>query len=548
MASSDEGEGHKWIQIPSGTVRRWAYLPGLSIEGYPKLDVPIQGGWDRISKIYDIESWSHLLSDRNRCILTPFGEKVNRQGKRKNDIYNLAVSLCKEIEDDEIRFLEKVQMYDWKDMSPYHRSTFLTRMFIARFLLQLPMFASFGVVKYRFAPNMPKNIRSVDVRLVDIRNPGAGTGFPFRSAMSRLSVREKRWLYTAASRLKKQLARSKTDRELVQVANKWIRFYVTLGMRTQGRGRVLSMVSKVVNLVIMSVAQPLQWHMQRYGWFFIGTEEQRLRKLQMFTRSSRYTYLNESDDVVIKTYDSDTKQWVFMSLDDSSFDAGVRPIDHSASIQMVCNSLSAEDGMVWKGCMYIIQNSPILSPWGLIRIPPWWGLSSGDGGTKITGSTVQALRFESARTAFRHSIEQGFQWLNIGGEFKFNKKRFTIDDFKLKTAMTICQKIYSVRRPRYIHASLMRTFRNLYELESFPQEREKPDLTLVQGILPLVGHPKWKDAVDAIMEMWEIRTPSDHLISMIRRNIRRRDGASGDLRYEDRMLNKLLAAMNLTLR
>jgi hypothetical protein len=277
--------------------------------------------------------------------------------------------------------------------------------------------------------------------------------------------------------------------------------------------------------------------MNRYAWFFIGNLDMRLMKLKILAKSTRYSYLIEGDDTALVVFINGKKY--FIGLDDSGYDHGVKPVDYDAAVQVLCKAFAERLQYVVKGAMALIQFIPTVTPWGIMSKVPWYGVKSGDALTKVITSLIQGLRFESARRAFGVSLEQGFQWLNISGEFKI-PKGMQIEDLLLERTITICQLIYSTDRPEFIHDSLIRTARNLYELESYSDDPQPVDISVVLGLIGLYGHEKFKDFVIYVSSKWDFRTPSKELSGLLKTYFKSQKNGSSPSGYERKAINAVL--------
>jgi hypothetical protein len=246
----------------------------------------------------------------------------------------------------------------------------------------------------------------------------------------------------------------------------------------------------------------------KYDWFFIGGMGRRLSKILTMVKSVNWYWLNEADDLVVPTF-SDKKP-VFLSADDSGFDHGVTPVAYKTWFAVLARKLSGYRYRLLRNLYLLVNLMPIRVPQGLMYKEPYYGILSGCWDTKPFGTFEQGRRTMSARLAFLRDVDEGLEVMNRNGEFRKEKQVVSSE------LLTICQLVWSVRRPNVLHASLPRVFRHLVELENFSVTPQPGDVQVVQTLYPLFGHPKFKEACAALGSYWDIRTPSVGLLGMIR--------------------------------
>lgn len=520
FARVDEHGKQYFYRLKPGEVYIREDLPGVMFYGSPIVKM-----WDKKLKPIDSMFFSHLLADRNDVIPTPIGRKIGRQKK----IFRIAKRLVKEIAsvDHDIYDICLNQLKNWKDMvdKGFTRSTFQVQMWLARLIMSSPRFSTYGVKKYSAAPVTPRGISGFkEITDVLIKNPAASAGYPFLRQWRKLTDRERSWIYTVARRLRNQLLQCGNDmKKLMSVIDRWKHLVMWVGARSQGRGRVIINFSKILNFVIMSVIQPYQWKLTQYDWFFLGNHGMKVRKCQMLVKKPVGSFVLEGDDEAIKVYHPDddgkkNRRTGFFSADDSGFDHGVKPMEKSAAIGVVCRGLTPNSATIYRNVSVLCEFVPKMTPFGMMETSPWYGVDSGGGDTKVITSIVQGMRAANARPFFRRSMDEGISFLNLVGEFRGDDQIFT------ETAFTVCQLIYSINYPTVLCASVARTLRNIYQQESYTRFPMKPDATLVLALAPLYGHFKFEDTVRALSEFWDVRTPSKALVTLCKKAVSTKNG------------------------
>jgi hypothetical protein len=271
----------------------------------------------------------------------------------------------------------------------------------------------------------------IPIRQVELRNTDASVGPPFYIRWKE-DPQIAEVILELAERLWNELCTmTDTYPEWNGLLKTWAPYFTAAGARSQGRGRVVMNVSKVLNLVEMAIMQPWQRDISVFDWFFIGSLGRRLRKCRILTRKPVSSFMVESDDKVVKTFDDDGHV-VYWCGDDRMFDHGMLPSEHAAIMDIVTECLGVFVGAIYARIQCLEHLLPVRCPAG-IMIQTFFGELSGSGGTKVRGSLVQACRILAARLGWKKGIQLGMDMMNLQGDIK--------EDVAYRDYISACQLI-----------------------------------------------------------------------------------------------------------
>lgn len=435
-------------------------------------------------------------------------------GRSRKAMYFIAKSLIREMESEhpDKYIIERDQLRSWYRLlaAGEFRASFNSDAWFSKLLMRSPNFSRYNWKGWSHKPKLPKITYIRDLRNTHIASKKANVGAPFYRKWNKGDADDEKfhhWIWSLAESVQKTLT-SASMSDLMKWINVYKRIYYSLaGARVPDR--LMIMISKVLNFILMRLVQRILDHMKRYDWVNIGSLGRRKDKFKILSNKQPGSFTNESDDLVVKSIDENGREG-YVSCDDSAFDLGMNEASIMMSTSVMAQCIPPEFRQLLYNLIWIMYHLPTLTPLGMMISTPFYGLLSGGADTKVRGCILQAMRAIACRRLWRSSYQEGIRGMNFFGEFHKDKQLWS------HHTATLCQLVWDDREPDQIHSILARTARNLVELEGYTNEELPADAALVQGIYALADHPKFLDFVQQVREYWDVRKPSDELLSLIK--------------------------------